>query len=45
MKPSKLENRQANAKTGQIASGHVLPQNQHHNVKKEALGPNIKRSK
>ncbi len=29
----------------QESSGRVLPQNQHHNIKKEALGPNTKRSK
>ncbi len=31
--------------TEQENTGHVLPQNQHHNIKKEALGPNTKRSK
>ncbi len=25
--------------------GHVEPQNKHHNIKKQALGPNIKRGK
>lgn len=29
----------------QESSGRVLPQNQHTNIKKEALGPNARRSK
>lgn len=46
MRKQKSYDRQANqTDAGQENTGHVLPQNQHHNIKKEALGPNTKRSK
>ncbi len=45
MKPSKQGKQQTGFKAELQAAGRVLPQNQHYNVKKEALGPNTKRSK